>query len=363
MNTILKFIGLLLALILIVVLPLVLLAYDLGHVVYNPPLIKSVITDEVINSNLIPVALEWFSDRRAQERVESGEALTGITEPDIVLLMSYLNRDDWRKIKAEVLTDEILTDWTSVTVDGVYAWIDTDYRVPQITWQLKPFKERVDSEHGITCIKIAYGKLPPCTQAEIDDFETRLAAAPPNTEVLYNLCEFPDPWHEDQYNDYLAELQSIVKNVPDEFALTDELAQTRDIQGVGPEVLKNQLRLIRTLMNLAPFVPAILLLFLLILCVRSLKDLGRWWGLPLLVGGFASLLMPLTYRWLITNFLAAGPLSETPELVREEATRSILRLAAEVFRPMLFQALVVMAVGLLIIAIGAIKARQSKKAS
>ena len=34
-------------------------------------------TEEVLQSDLIPIALEWFSDRRAQQRVEAGEALTG----------------------------------------------------------------------------------------------------------------------------------------------------------------------------------------------------------------------------------------------------------------------------------------------
>jgi hypothetical protein len=48
----------------------------------------------VPHSDLIPVALEWFSGSRAQARVDSGEALTGINEPDVVLLMSFLDRND-----------------------------------------------------------------------------------------------------------------------------------------------------------------------------------------------------------------------------------------------------------------------------
>lgn len=338
-----------LALVFLLALPLALLAFDIGRVVFNPPLVKRVVTDEVVNSDLIPVALEWFSDQIAQERVDSGVALVWIDEPDVVLLMSLLDREDWRGIKNEVLTDKMLASWVSVSVDGVYDWIDSDHRVPQITFNLKPLKDRANSEHGENSIVIAYDNLEPCTQEEINDFLSRLEAAPPDTEVLYNLCEFPQPWHEDQFSDYVESVQQVVSNVPDNYALTEELAKAADDpQGVGPEVLKLQLRFIRIMMKIAWLFPLVLLVLILVLVVRSWKDLGLWWGLPLVVTGFMALLPTVTYRLLITSILVAGPLSETPELIMEEATRSSIRLAAEIFRPLLFQAVVIIAVGLIL---------------
>ena len=345
----LKWLALPFAILLVIVLPLALLAFDVGRVVFNRPLVKSIVTDEVVNSDLIPAALEWFSDRRAQQRVASGEALTGIREPDIVLLMSYLDAKDWRAIKEEVLPDEILTEWTSITVDGTYDWIDSDDRVPQISWSLRSFKDRVNTQHGVNAIVIAYDNIAPCTQEEIEDFKTRLDAAPPGTDVLYNLCEFPDPWHEDQFSDYVNSLHEVVANIVDEFYLTEELSRIADTAGVGPEVLKAQLRLIRLLMLYAWVAPFALLMILLLLVVRSLRTLSRWCGLPLLVGGFVTLLPPLVYRYLITSLLATGPLSEAPELITQEATRAILRLAAHIFQPMLIQAIVVTGVGLLLV--------------
>jgi hypothetical protein len=78
----------------IITTPISLLAYDTGRIVFTPPLLKQILTYEVPHSDLIPVALEWFSGSRAQARVDSGEALTGINEPDVVLLMSFLDRND-----------------------------------------------------------------------------------------------------------------------------------------------------------------------------------------------------------------------------------------------------------------------------
>lgn len=358
-----KALAFLLALVLVVGLPLFLLVFDVWRVVFNPPLIKNFITYEVVSSDLIPVGLEWFSDRRAQERVQKGEALTGIDEPDIVLLLSFLNRDDWRTIKQELLTDEFLTHVVSVTVDGVYAWIDTTDRVPQITWDLQALIDRVDSEHGTNAIVVAYNKPPPCTQEQIDDYLYRLSLVPPGVEVLYNLCQFPPPWYEDQFSDYKNALFKVVANLPPQFALTDELARVADQGGVGPDAIKGQLRLIRTLGNLAWLLPLILLLLIVAVIVRSLKTLSRWIGAPLIVGGFLALLPTLVYRWLIANVLAAGALSETPEIIKPEVIRVITRAADEIFKPMMLQAIVIMALGLIVVVWYAVNSRQTAKAA
>ncbi|MBI4771138.1 MAG: hypothetical protein HY784_12190 [Chloroflexi bacterium] len=345
-----------LALLLVLALPLSLLAYNVGRVVFDRELVNRVVTDEVVNSELLPVVLEWFSERRARERVEQGEALVWVDEPDVVKAMAYLDRAGWKLIKAEVLTAEVLAEWVRVAVFGAYDWIDSADRVPQITWETQRFIERINTEHGLSAINILYDALPPCRPEEVADFQSRQAAAPAGAEVLYNLCEFPPPWYEDQHQDYLDSLPDVVKNVPRQFALTHELGQSGDNpQGVGPEQIKAQLRLIRLLYRWSLLIPLALLLLILLFGVRSLRALGHWWGIPLALGGLLALLPALTYRPLITRVLASGPLSEVPALVQQETTRSVLRLAAEIFRPVLIESLVILAVGLLLVAVGALR--------
>jgi hypothetical protein len=354
-----KVFAFLLALVLVVIMPLALLAFDMYRVVFNPPLMKRVLADEVVKHDLIPIALEWFSDRRAQERIASGEALAGADEPDIVLLMSFMDRQDWNEVKAEVLPAEILEEWVGVTVDGTYAWIDSDYRVPQITWDLTIFKVRVNTEHGLNAILIAYDNLPPCTQAEVDDFVARAKAAAPE-DAPYNLCVFPDPWHDDQFNDYVNAVKDVVKNIPDQLALTDELAQNvPDEPGVGPTAIKQELRIMRLVAQWAWLLPLILLaLIFLMVRIRSLQSLSRWWGLPLLAGGFLTLLPAIVYNLVITNLLASGPLSEVPELIQQEAIRAVVRLAGEIFQPMLIQAAVIVLVAIVLIALHRMASRK-----
>ncbi|MEA2008913.1 MAG: hypothetical protein U9O54_07310, partial [Chloroflexota bacterium] len=236
MNTTLKVIArifaFIFAVLLVVAIPVAIISYDAGRVIFNPPLVKRVTTDVVTESDLIPVALKWFSEGRAEERYEEDEAQAWVDEPNIIQLMAHLDTEDWRDIREEILPDPILAEWVSVSVDGTYEWIDNDERVPQITWDMQPLVERVDSEHGTEAIMIAYESLKPCKDEQIADFENRLAAVPAGTEVLYNLCQFPGTCAEDiesygcdQVNDYAASLRDLVQNVPSKLELTKELAQ------------------------------------------------------------------------------------------------------------------------------------------
>lgn len=347
LNFIAGVIAFLLSLLVTLVIPLSMLGYNVARVVFDPPLVERVITEIVVESDLIPVALGWLSERRAAERAEA-EQPSPEDEPDIVQLLEFVDSDGWGRIKAEVLPDEILVEWVSVTVDGVYAWIDSDDRIPDITFNMQPFKDRVNSQHGSNSVQIVYDSLSPCEQVEIDDFLSRLDAAPVGKEVPYNLCQFPDPWHDDQFSDYHESLLDVVENVMPKFALSQELAQVETPGGIGPEALKNQLRLTRSLARLAPLAALALLLLILLLTVRSWREFGRWWGLPLLIGGFLVVLIALLYSPIIVTLLAAGPMSEVPPLVRHEAAQAVIRLAKVIFGPMLPQSLVVFAVGLVL---------------
>lgn len=348
-----RLIAIVLAIVFILILPLTLLAMNLGQVIFNPTLIKRIIADEIVNSDLLPVALEWFSERRAEQRVATGEARTGVDEPDIVLLMSFLDRNNWREIRQEVLTSDMVVEFVSVTVDGVYAWVDSAQRLPQITWKLRSFKDRVNSVHGEKSILIAYHNLVPCSQAQIDDFKARLAAAPPGTEVLYNLCLFPDPWRADQYNDYVTSLHKVVANIPDQFELTKELTRGAD-PGPGAEIIKQFLRLLRLMQQWGWVVPLVVLL-LIVITARSLRGLG----VIALLGGLLTLALALFYPMLLSRLETVWPFSAIPALIWPEASRAMARLAGSVFQPMLIQALVITLAGIAVIALGSIR-RKSK---
>jgi len=285
----------------------------------------------------------------------TGEAQTALTEPDTLKALQFPTLENWRQIKSIVLPNRFLETWVSVTLDGLYAWIDTRDPLPNIVLDLKPWKDYNRSPYGEQAIQIVYDSLPPCQQADIDDFLKRLLAASPGQEVLYNLytpCMFPDPWRPDQNQDYLNERDKIIDTAPNFFALTQELARVEKESGVGAENIKQQIRLFRTLAQFSIIVPFIVLLLLVLLAWRSRFDFARWLGVPILAGGILSLLPTLVYQPVINAALITGPMSEVPPQVQTEFTRAFGVLLAEIFNPMLLQSAMILLIGLNITALG-----------
>lgn len=357
-----KTIAFVLVLLFVLALPTALVTHNVSRVVFDTALVKSVFIKQIVQSDLISVTLEWFSYRRAEERVRTGEAQTGIREPDVVKALQFLDRDEWRKIKAEVLPNEILIGWLSAIADGVYAWIDTNDPVPNIALELKPWKDYTKSMHGVNAIQILYDALPPCSPEEIGDFVSRQKSAPSGTTVLYNLgtpCAFPLPWRTGQVADYRHNMDVIIDSNPDRFDLTQALAQIAEQQAIRIESIKQQLRAIRTLVVLSPLFLLALVGSMLILVVRSVSDLGRWVGLQLVVGGLVCLTPPLAYQGIITILFTASPMGGAPQQVQQEFVRVISILAAEIFQPMYVQALVIIVVGAALTILGIVVKQKS----
>lgn len=66
------------------------------------------------------------------------------------------------------------------------------------------------------------------------------------------------------------------------------------------------------------------------------------------------LVFSLIHRATLTGMLTIGPLSEVPPLVRDEAVATIMVLTGETLRPLPWQAIIVLALGLVVIVAGAV---------
>jgi hypothetical protein len=252
----------------------------------------------------------------------------------------------------------------------MYGWIDSTDPAPRIIWDLRDFKQRLNSEHGVKVILLAYDNLPTCSEAQIVDFATRLATEPKGSKVPYSPCKFPDVfqgidvgWFTDQLKGFENSLQSVVQNVPNEVNLTSSLAQGQTVESAVVKQNKRVLRGIRTGMGLAWLMIVVPMLLILLLAVRSTESLARWWGIPLMVSGVFTLLPGLVYRGLVTSGMDAIVSPDLPPVIAEEAARLTVRLADAAFRPMIFQAVILLLAGIGLLTWQAVQAQQRKQAA
>jgi hypothetical protein len=335
---------------------LAVLGYDIWRVVFNGPRIKAILGEELSQSDLVPAILADLSVRRAQERVEKGEALSGVDEPDIELLLSYVSFERWVEIRELLVTDAFVSDLISETVDGLYAWIDSDEFAPAFAWNMAPLKDRLVGGEGEKAIMIAYEAMPECTQAEIDDFTSRLAAMPPGVEVLYNLCQFPPPWEEDQIDDYLNALADVNQNIPEAYDFSQVMMLAS--MTFGSSGTKPTLRMIRFAGQWGWVVPLVILGLILALGVRSFRSLGNWGGIPLVVTGALLAVVAVPVRILLLNLLVNAFPLQVSDLLRAELRLSLVRMTDAVFQPMLVQGLIILGLGVLLIVLGVVLGRR-----
>jgi hypothetical protein len=338
------------AVLLAVLLPVTLLAFNVGRVIFSPDIVKQAAAEAIVESDIVVEGLRWYAEGQAEEREqEQADTPAQQQEPDVLLLLSYIDPDSWTAIRDEVLPDEIIIAWMEHVVDATYAWIDSEDPLPQVRLDMRDFKARVGGEHGTQALMIAYEALPSCTETDVADFLSRLSAAPAGTEVLFNPCKFPEPWVDTQIAEYQSTLDQVVREIADEYRLVDRLNEDNvNVIDTPAETAKSILVLIRFAMRWSVILP--LVLALLVLAVAApYRRRGLWPGLPLIIGGVLALLIIGVHRWAITRAMVAIPLGTLTFRLIEEGEFFLLKLAGESFSFMTITALIAMAVGVVCI--------------
>lgn len=353
MKLIARFIALLIAAILVIALPLSLLLFDTGRVLFNPLVVTNVITEFVTQSDLIPVGMASLAEQRTQEQTAPEDG-----GPNIMAWLRFLSVNDWSAIRWELLPDELLVEWVQATVDGVYTWLDNDTRLPEIVWDLQPFIDRVDSNHGAKAIAIIIDALPPCSEEQVAAIIASMVTTgeTPMPEVL---CRLPSPWFKEQINIFSLGLNQLAADLPGTFSLTNSLNRAQNSNSQGFEKVKSIGLLARSMTRMAALIPLVLLVLILIFAVRSLKTLGRWWGYSLTLGGLLAFILAQVYRPFVTTALVTGPLNKVPAQIQEDVLAGIMQLVHSIFSPLQKQAVIVLVLGLLLIIVGAVVKEKS----
>ena len=346
-----RFLALFCAILLTFSLPFSILTLNVHHLLFNPPLMKDVLTHELVDSDLFPAAMAWFAGRINQGNIMTAKPLAFLTQPTMVKLLVLIDQETWRRLQAEALTEDILREWVSSALDATYAWIDNSAERPELSFDLEPLKQRLSSQAGVNCVLLLVEKMPPCSNQDIVYLQNKLITTPTRYEVIYPPCNYPEPWHVNQSNSYLTTIQRGSALLPSEFNLLTEQAALTNEQAVsqskgGLPALKQLLYKLRLVAGIAWVLPLSLLALLTLLTVRSWKDLARWWGAPLLVAGMISLLIPLLHRPLLKRILSAGFSSSFPPIFLDELINSLTRLSNWVFLPLMFEGLALVLVGL-----------------
>jgi hypothetical protein len=354
LNAIMKFIAFILAGTLIFVLPLALLANNLGEVIFSQEQMTSITNAVILDSEIIPAALEIVTNRQAEEisaRIEDTDQPPG-QELNLFNLIYSMEEDNWKNLKEALLTDEVIGGWVSDTISGLYQWLDSEEQLPKISWNLRPLIDRMRGPEGEAAVVAFYDSLPDCTDIQMEDMQTPPGAPLPRAKMVKELCKLSTFPHSEQIRVYNEVLAMVAETTPPQYNTTEAILKQSEI--TGAYTTKWNLRTFRWNLDTILLVPIGMLFLILIFGVRSMEGLGQWWGIPLVGGSLITLITALLYRPLWTGILTdrMPPAIPPTSLLYHEIIDGSVRLISPIFNPLRWQSFLILLIGVGLMAMG-----------
>lgn len=348
LNAILKFIAFILAGILIFALPIALLINNIGDVIFDEEEISGIATEVIVDSDIIPAALEFATNQQAAEistKIEDTERPEG-RGLDLNNLILSMKDKDWIKFREALLDDDVIAGWASVTVHSLFDWLDSDAPVPVIVLNMDPLIQNMTGAPGQDAVVAYYESLPDCTDLQMEELKTQPGEPLPRAKMVEELCKLSTFPHAEQIQVYNDVMKMVVDATPSEFDLTQALLKGRD-QLRGTYTLKWRIRTYRYNMDTVLLIPLGLLFLILIFGVRSMESLGQWWGIPLIGGSLIALLASLLSGTLWRGYLTGNMPENIPQtsVLYGEIIDSTSRVISPIFNPLIWQSFIILLIG------------------
>jgi hypothetical protein len=251
--------------------------------------------------------------------------------------LKELTLEDWRGTITSVVPPEELKVLTDSTLDSAFDYLNDRSDTVQIS--LLPIKGRLSGPAGMVVVQEILNAQPACTADQLLQMGTgflqgNFALCNPPPEMVGLLTPLIE-----------SQLQLMTLAIPNEVTLTAAAPGLPDPRA--------GLRQARTLMNITPVFPLIFLFCLTVFAVRSHMDWLQWWGYPLLnAGGISNLIAVLgapLVGSLVQGLLEVYGFSFIPPTLLSAIRETISAVTAEILRPVFYEALVLAAIGFLMV--------------
>ncbi|MDF1498863.1 MAG: hypothetical protein P1P76_00090 [Anaerolineales bacterium] len=324
-------VALILAVAMICMLPFAIAARDLGAVLFSQERVQAILHSRLIetgslNRILVDTLFGGRSFRGGDEWYK--RAAENLSEPERQELLLLIVPPGW------------IEDQVANLTESVFVWLEDDKPAPDLFLDMQPIKAQLLGDGLDQAVEIFVDSWPSCTPEEAERIQSAFEGG---REFPAILCEPPGP-HRGLIVEFATrELSQGAAGIPDRVSLLErDSLDLRDLQALKQSLLSTQAFLAWSwLVPLAALGP------IMALKIRRLNDLGRWWGLPILLSGGMTFLLNLILRGSRASMinrvlLGLGPL----ESVQHDLAKALLQSAADqALRLMFVHAIVIAAAG------------------
>ena len=279
------------ALIFILTLPFGLLAFFTSNMIFNPEELTSALNGSLIESGALR--------RNIAELLSQTEFMDdGEDDEEVGRALSELTIDDWSRIVDIVISDEWLEGQIKEAVGSINSWLDDDRVLPGAEIDMRPIKATMQGESLFEIINLIVDSWPTCTQAQVDQMQQSMAESG-QAPILY--CGPPEPLRSELIDYAARRFQEFIRDMPASYSTFDLDQEVQNSDDAF--LLKERIRTIRAFTMGGWLLSAALLGLIMVLAIRSWRDVAIWWGIPILVAGVLTILIGLSTNAIVDRVL------------------------------------------------------------
>ena len=249
-----------------------------------------------------------------------------------------MGSSEWEAAIASILPPQELKAMSDLTLDSVFGYLNNQSDSAVVPLQI--VKARLAGPQGMELVHRILNAQPECTLEQLLQMGLGFVVGD------VSLCKPPDDMLGLVEPLLEAELRFLTGVIPDEVVLVS--AEPGDPQG-DPRIRLNRAR---TIMKFSPLLPAVLLISLTALAVRSLTDWLKWWGFPLLAIGAISALAAMIgspVLGLVIRTVMQSQVSFLPPVLISALGETISAVSTQILSPVVLEGALLAGVGFVMV--------------
>lgn len=354
LQALLRIAAILVLLIFVLLLPVTLVARDVGALIFDPATTKSLVRNNLLDSQLIaglarqatqemlfPSAVEGEASETQEQKSEEGIDIAALEEA-----LSNLSEEDWKKVTELTAPTALVEQTVNQVVDAYSLWLNGDQDFPPLQLDLKLWKENAQNNAGAVMM-VLLDAMPACSAQEVQQISTENMTTAEGVAGSIRACRPPEPYYGAMINNADLLIRETLRRAPD---LIDLNLMTQDTEAPNELVqFKTSLTRARLAVNWSWLAVAGLGALAVAVVAHGLKSLLRWAGWPLLLTGAITVVLGLGLKFFSLHFLdqlLASALSSEAGAVGAMGKAIAGGALDLVSTPLLLQGLVISAAGI-----------------
>jgi hypothetical protein len=290
-----KLIAFLLVLLVIILLPSTLWLYNLQRIALDAHTYTRLLSNRALYTEVIPGMLMGTVQTVQDDPNASAE------ERAMAGYLAYLGSDDWKDILEALAPASWLQSEFEQNIQAVFDWLEGPALVPNVRFDMTPFKDRLAGQEGEQTIRTIMASWPECS-AEESAVTLAILDGEAEGDAVVLPCRLEGPDNVRLTQDVNEVVVAAAAALPDSIPGRVQASPLTPRQEADLMNLKLFIGIIRRVAYLIFLIPLILLVLIEVVAVRSIKSLFSWYGWPLVLGGLLSFLplLVLPFVWLTT---------------------------------------------------------------